>query len=80
VKPDLDSLADSLPPSRALARIKPDDLHHPRLALDHGLAVHRASLQWTGHAIDALRAAHAYFFVGICPELLSVPGLLTSGL
>ncbi len=29
---------------------------HPRLALDHGLAVHRASLQWAGHAIAALRA------------------------
>jgi hypothetical protein len=30
---------------------------HPYLALDHGLAVHRASLQWAGHAIAALRAA-----------------------
>jgi hypothetical protein len=30
---------------------------HPRLALDHGLAVHRASLEWAGHAIAALRAA-----------------------
>ena len=29
---------------------------HPRLALDHGLAVHRASLQWTEHAIAALSA------------------------
>ena len=29
---------------------------HPYLALDHGLAVHRASLQWAGHAITALRA------------------------
>jgi len=27
---------------------------HPRLALDHGLAVHRASLQWTKHTIAAL--------------------------
>jgi DNA-binding PadR family transcriptional regulator len=32
---------------------------HPGLALDHGLAVHRASLQWTRHAIAALRAAPA---------------------
>jgi DNA-binding PadR family transcriptional regulator len=32
------------------------DDHHPRLALDHGLQVHRASLQWAGHAIAALRA------------------------
>jgi DNA-binding PadR family transcriptional regulator len=30
---------------------------HPGLALEHGLAVHRASLQWTRHAITALRAA-----------------------
>jgi hypothetical protein len=29
---------------------------HPYLALDHGLAVHRASLQWAGNAIAALRA------------------------
>ena len=32
---------------------------HPGLALDHGLAVHRASLRWTRHAITALRAAPA---------------------
>ena len=32
---------------------------HPRLALDHGLAVHRASLQWAQHAIAALSAAPA---------------------
>jgi DNA-binding PadR family transcriptional regulator len=30
---------------------------HPRLALEHGLAVHRASLEWAGHAIEVLRAA-----------------------
>jgi DNA-binding PadR family transcriptional regulator len=30
---------------------------HPRLALDHGLAVHRASLRWTEHAIETLAAA-----------------------
>ena len=30
---------------------------HPSLALDHGLAVHRASLQWTKQAIAALSAA-----------------------
>lgn len=29
---------------------------HPRLALDHGLAVHRASLQWAKHTIAALSA------------------------
>jgi DNA-binding PadR family transcriptional regulator len=32
---------------------------HPRLALDHGLAVHRASLQWAEHAIAALSAVPA---------------------
>jgi len=32
---------------------------HPRLALDHGLAVHRASLQWARHTIAALAAASA---------------------
>jgi hypothetical protein len=30
---------------------------HPRLALDHGLAVHRASLQWAEHIVAALSAA-----------------------
>jgi len=30
---------------------------HPRLALDHGLAVHRASLRWTKHTIALLSAA-----------------------
>ena len=33
------------------------DDRHPGLALDHGLAVHRAGLRWTRHAIAALRAA-----------------------
>ncbi len=33
------------------------DDRHPGLALDHGLAVHRASLGWTRQAIAALRAA-----------------------
>ena len=33
------------------------DDRHPGLALDHGLAVHRASLRWTRHTIAALRAA-----------------------
>jgi DNA-binding PadR family transcriptional regulator len=32
---------------------------HPRLALDHGLAVHRASLRWAEHAMAALLAAPA---------------------
>ena len=30
---------------------------HPRLALDHGLAVHRASLQWAERTIATLSAA-----------------------
>jgi hypothetical protein len=29
---------------------------HPRLALEHGLAVHRASLDWARHAIATLSA------------------------
>lgn len=32
---------------------------HPRLALDHGLAVHRASLRWAERTIAALSAAPA---------------------
>jgi DNA-binding PadR family transcriptional regulator len=32
---------------------------HPRLALEHGLAVHRASLRWARHTIAALSAAPA---------------------
>jgi DNA-binding PadR family transcriptional regulator len=39
------------------AGIAPVDDLHPRLALDHGVAVHRASLQWAGHAIAVLRAS-----------------------
>lgn len=30
---------------------------HPAMALDHGLAIYRASLGWTRHAIAELRAA-----------------------
>ena len=33
------------------------DESHPRLALEHGVAVHRASLQWVDHTIATLRAA-----------------------
>ena len=32
---------------------------HPRLALDHGLAVYRASLRWAEHAIAELSAVPA---------------------
>ncbi len=32
---------------------------HSRLSLDHGLAVHRASLQWAGNTVEALSAAPA---------------------
>ena len=32
---------------------------HPRLALEHGLAVYRASLRWAEHAIAALSAVPA---------------------
>jgi hypothetical protein len=32
---------------------------HPRLALDHGLAVHRASLRWAEDAIAELSAVPA---------------------
>jgi DNA-binding PadR family transcriptional regulator len=32
---------------------------HPQLALDHGLAVHRASLRWAMHTIAALSAGPA---------------------
>jgi DNA-binding PadR family transcriptional regulator len=39
------------------AAIAPVDDRHPRLALDHGVAVHRASLRWAEHAIAVLRAS-----------------------
>jgi len=35
----------------------PDEGRHPLLALDHGLAVHRASLHWAEHAIATLSGA-----------------------
>jgi DNA-binding PadR family transcriptional regulator len=56
----LHSLADALAALTAqLERYSAaaDLTGHPRLALDHGLAVHRASLRWAEHAIAALSAA-----------------------
>jgi DNA-binding PadR family transcriptional regulator len=59
----LDSLKDALTAFTAglerYAATAQFDERHPGLALDHGLAVHRASLRWTRHAIAALRAAPA---------------------
>jgi hypothetical protein len=59
----LRSLADALTAftaelERYAAAADPGD-RYPRLALDHGLAVHRASLRWTQHTIAALSAVHA---------------------
>ena len=54
----LQSLADTLAALTAqlerytAAADFPD--RHPRLALDHGMAVHRASLRWAEHTIAAL--------------------------
>jgi DNA-binding PadR family transcriptional regulator len=57
----LQNLADALAAFTAdLERHTADtDLNarHPRLALDHGLAVHRASLRWAEQTIAALSAA-----------------------
>jgi Virulence activator alpha C-term len=39
------------------AAVADDGSRHPALALDHGLAVHRASLEWAERAIAALSAA-----------------------
>jgi len=55
----LDNLRESLAAFTAglesyAATARPDG--HPGLALDHGLAVYRASLSWTEEAIAALRA------------------------
>ena len=57
----LDDLRDALAAltaglERYMATARHDALH-PRLALDHGLAVHRTSLNWTEDTIAALRAA-----------------------
>jgi DNA-binding PadR family transcriptional regulator len=41
------------------AAVTDPDHRHPGLALEHGLAVHRASLRWAEHAIAALSAAPA---------------------
>jgi DNA-binding PadR family transcriptional regulator len=56
----LQSLADALAVFTAgleqyRAAADPGD-RHPRMALDHGLAVHRASLRWASDAIAALSA------------------------
>lgn len=57
----LDSLKDALAAFTAglerYAAAAHLDGRHPRLALEHGVAVHRASLQWAEQAIAALRAA-----------------------
>ena len=56
----LQDLADALTTlTTQLERYAVADLtdRHPRLALDHGVAVHRASLQWTERTIAALSAA-----------------------
>ena len=60
----LDNLKDALAAftsglERHAAATAQLDERHPGLALDHGLAVHRASLRWTRHAIAAVRAAPA---------------------
>ena len=60
----LDSLRAAL--ARFVATLEqvsagPDLAGHPaaRLAVEHGLAVHRASLAWTGQAISTLAARTA---------------------
>ncbi len=59
----LQDLANALAASTAALEryIAAADLggRHPRLALDHGLAVNRASLRWAEHAIAALSAVPA---------------------
>jgi DNA-binding PadR family transcriptional regulator len=37
---------------------------HPRFALDHGIAIHRAGLRWAEHTIAALSAAPPVFLAG----------------
>lgn len=57
----LESLRDALAAFVAgleqFAAVAPADFRHPGLALDHGVVVYRASLQWAEHAIEVLRAA-----------------------
>jgi DNA-binding PadR family transcriptional regulator len=58
----LQSLADALAAftaglERYAAVATGQDGRHPRLALDHGLAVHRASLRWAEDTIAALSTA-----------------------
>jgi DNA-binding PadR family transcriptional regulator len=57
----LNNLSDALAAFTAqleqYAAVSPAGDRHPRLALDHGLAVHRASLEWAGRAIAALHPA-----------------------
>ena len=56
----LQDLADALTAlTTQLERYAVADLtdRHPRLALDHGVAVHRASLQWAERTLAALSAA-----------------------
>lgn len=55
---DLDHALDGfITTMEAFARGTPPGARHPALALEHGLAVHRASLQWARHASAALTAA-----------------------
>jgi DNA-binding PadR family transcriptional regulator len=67
----LQSLADTLAAltaqlkQYAVAADLPD--RHPRLALDHGIAIHRASLRWAEETIAALSADPR------CPPAIDVP-------
>jgi DNA-binding PadR family transcriptional regulator len=59
----LRSLADALGPLigqlEHYVAASGDSRAHPRLAVDHGLAVHRASLEWAERTIAALSALSA---------------------
>jgi len=59
----LQNLADALAVFTAELERQPvgvdPSARHPGLALDHGLAVHRASLRWAEQTIAALSAAPA---------------------
>jgi DNA-binding PadR family transcriptional regulator len=52
-----DTLASFVAGLEQYAAVSPLYFCHPSLAIDHGLVVHRASLQWAEHAIEVLRAA-----------------------
>ena len=50
---------------------------HGRLALEHGIATHRVSLQWARSAMEALARPDPPHLLPLCPERRAAPRVQT---